>query len=115
MEWKPKSTRKPNIVVPATYGTDSTAPSSADNSISSKVIDVTGLSKNLSKLSILENRHVIIPQHLQVPESELARLTFGSFEVGFDTNRYTYNQSQSADDVADEPSMRSYHLSFLSF
>lgn len=107
MEWKPKSTRKPNIVVPATYGTDSAAPSSADNSISSKVIDVTGLSKNLSKLSILENRHVIIPQHLQVPESELARLTFGSFEVGFDTNRYTYNQSQSADDVADEPSMSS--------
>ncbi|XP_074580082.1 uncharacterized protein LOC141836478 isoform X2 [Curcuma longa] len=107
MEWKPKSTRKPNIVVPATYGTDSAAPSSADNSISSKVIDVTGLSKNLSKLSILENRHVIIPQHLQVPESELARLTFGSFEVGFDTNRYTYNQSQSADEVADEPSMSS--------
>ncbi|XP_042384065.1 uncharacterized protein LOC121976125 isoform X2 [Zingiber officinale] len=107
MEWKPKSTRKPNIDVPATYGTVSAAPSSADNSISSKVIDVTGLSKNLSKLSILENQHVIIPQHLQVPESELARLTFGSFEVGFDTNKYTYNQSQSADDVADEPSMSS--------
>ncbi|KAG6516043.1 hypothetical protein ZIOFF_026490 [Zingiber officinale] len=107
MEWKPKSTRKPNIDVPATYGTVSAAPSSADNSISSKVIDVTGLSKNLSKLSILENQHVIIPQHLQVPESELARLTFGSFEVGFDTNKYTYNQSQRADDVADEPSMSS--------
>ncbi|CAL9748492.1 unnamed protein product [Musa acuminata subsp. burmannicoides] len=107
MEWKPKSTQKPNIAIPGVVVSDSVSPSSADNLCITKLVDATELSEKLSKASISENQHVIIPQHLQVPESERTCLTFGSFEAGFDSKGIiTANQqSQSADEFTDEPSV----------
>ncbi|KAJ8500598.1 hypothetical protein OPV22_011150 [Ensete ventricosum] len=104
MEWKPKSTQKP---MPGVVVSDSVSPSSADNLCITKLVDANELSEKLSKASISENQHVIIPQHLQVPESERTFLTFGSFETGFDSKGIiTANQqSQSADEFTDEPSV----------
>lgn len=39
------------------------------------------LHKKLEELKVSDGRHVIIPEHLQVPESVLSRLSFGSFDV----------------------------------
>ncbi|WOL20185.1 hypothetical protein Cni_G28988 [Canna indica] len=107
MEWKPKAIQKSNIVIPGAAGTDSGAPSCSENLISTKQVDVTGLSEKFSKVSTSENEHVIIPQHLQVPESERAHLTFGSFEVGFDLKGFSSanEQSQNAEDFSDGPSV----------
>lgn len=110
MEWKPKSSQKPAIISPSASGTAS-APSSsqADDSIASNLVDVTNLSKKLSEVNVLEERHVIIPQHLRVPESERTQLTFGSFGTGFDSTNVSSSVSQAFESVqrsSDGPSVR---------
>uniref|UniRef100_A0A1D1YWA7 GBF-interacting protein 1 N-terminal domain-containing protein n=1 Tax=Anthurium amnicola TaxID=1678845 RepID=A0A1D1YWA7_9ARAE len=84
MEWRPKSSQKSNN---ASSGAE-TGPASphADNSTSSKV-EVAALSDKLSDANIFDSKHVIIPQHLRVPEAERAGLTFGSFGSGFDSTK----------------------------
>ena len=110
MEWKPKSSQKPAIISPSTSGTASTPNSSqTDNSSSSNAVDVTNLTEKLSNVNIFEERHVIIPQHLRVPESERTQLTFGSFGAGFDPTKTTSSVSQafeSAEESSDGPSIR---------
>ncbi|XP_038985332.1 GBF-interacting protein 1-like isoform X2 [Phoenix dactylifera] len=89
MEWKPKSSQKTTAVRPSVIETSSSSPH-ADGSGSPNPVDVPGLSEKLSQVNILETQHVIMPLHLQVPESEHIRLTFGSFGAGFDAaNGYT--------------------------
>ncbi|KAJ3673068.1 hypothetical protein LUZ60_006442 [Juncus effusus] len=70
MEWRPKSSQSPRNG-PALTLTGQSQQKQEDSNISSE---------NLAKLKVSEDQHVIIPEHLRVPESEQTRLVFGSFD-----------------------------------
>ncbi|KAJ4815699.1 Cell wall protein AWA1 isoform 1 [Rhynchospora pubera] len=92
-EWKPKSTNSiaaaqpSNIPVP----TADSAPSSSEQvTVSVSAPDpkesrsmVTEAEGKLDELELSERQYVIIPNHLQVPESEKYGLSFGSFESSY--------------------------------
>ena len=116
MQWKPKSIQKANASSPGVIGTASSSPH-ADGSCSSNPADVPGLSEKLSQINILETKHVIIPQHLRVPESQRTELTFGSFGADFESTKGSTSASQAsenAQETSDEPTVR-YCLFFLIF
>ncbi|XP_010932459.1 uncharacterized protein [Elaeis guineensis] len=107
MQWKPKSIQKATASSPGVIGTASSSPH-ADGSCSSNPADVPGLSEKLSQINILETQHVIIPQHLRVPESERTELTFGSFGADFESTKGSTSASQAsenAQETSDEPTV----------
>lgn len=90
-EWKPKSTHVSAAQPSATHGTSNVTPfpvhavdrsQSASSSMTSD-ITTSKLEKKLEDLQLSETQHVIIPHHLQVPESEKHGLSFGSFDASF--------------------------------
>ncbi|KAF5175294.1 putative dentin sialophosphoprotein [Thalictrum thalictroides] len=83
MEWKPKSSQKPSFVCPVIGTTAVPVSHLDDNSTDSKEAD--HLEENLSRVSISEIEHVIIPQHLRAPEADRTRLMFGSFGMEFES------------------------------
>ncbi|KAJ6818128.1 uncharacterized protein M6B38_407295 [Iris pallida] len=107
MEWKPKTSQKPTVISPIVSA--QTRSSCAEDASSSNPADVSNLSKKLSQVNVLEEpeRHVIIPQHLQVLESEYTKLTFGSFAAGFDSTKSFSSACQALEDeeLCDEPSV----------
>lgn len=80
-EWKPKSTN-PNIVQGA-----SAAPSEVSTVSQRNPVTLTSneanleLQKKLEDLHISDSQHVIIPNHLHVPEVEKLGFCFGSFDA----------------------------------
>ncbi|EHA8588949.1 GBF-interacting protein 1-like [Cocos nucifera] len=107
MQWKPKLIQKATAISPGVIATASSSPH-AEGSGSSNQADVPGLSEKLSQIDILETQHVIIPQHLQVPESERTELTFGSFGAGFESTKGFTSSSQAsenAQEMSDEPTL----------
>ncbi|XVF71708.1 hypothetical protein PTKIN_Ptkin12aG0061200 [Pterospermum kingtungense] len=73
------------------------------------------LQKKLEELHLPQRKHVIIPNHIHVPESERTKLSFGSFDASFGvTLSYVGNQecdkssaplsetSQDVDETAEE-------------
>ncbi|OEL34838.1 hypothetical protein BAE44_0004146 [Dichanthelium oligosanthes] len=75
LEWKPKSISPSSvnhevIVVPP--------------GVNSHQAEVAGLSKKLSQANVSQDEHVIIPEHIRVPDSERTHLIFGSFESEVD-------------------------------
>uniref|UniRef100_A0A453R2M3 Uncharacterized protein n=1 Tax=Aegilops tauschii subsp. strangulata TaxID=200361 RepID=A0A453R2M3_AEGTS len=83
-EWKPKSTNKSCTNDADNSGTNATSPldSKAENA---NVLDVNSSCDKSSHANVHEMEHVIIPEHLRVPEYEQTRLRFGSFTPGFDS------------------------------
>ena len=80
MEWRPKSSQK------STNGDKLPTPSSSADKNPSNV-EVTALSDKLSESNLSDSKHVIIPNHLRVPEADRAGLTFGSFGLNLDSNQ----------------------------
>ncbi|CAL9048481.1 unnamed protein product [Musa banksii] len=108
MKWKPKTRPKPNIVNNGVPGITSASPSCAVSSCVSRPVGKTR-SEKLSQDCSLDSQHVIIPQHLLVPQSECMQLIFGSFGTGFDTSKgfaSVPHQSGNAEQLDDEPSDR---------
>ena len=66
----------------------------------------TKLQEKLEDLYVRDDQHVIIPNHLQVPEADRTGISFGSFGTGFATNvssSFATNVSSSfANDECDE-------------
>ncbi|XP_020090770.1 uncharacterized protein LOC109711862 isoform X3 [Ananas comosus] len=93
MEWKPKTSLKSTTISPAVTMTTPAAALADTSNLSA--VDVNGLSNKLSQANISDDRHVIIPEHLRVPESEYACLTFGSFGVGLDPTEGLTSASQA--------------------
>ncbi|KAJ6851503.1 uncharacterized protein M6B38_259340 [Iris pallida] len=88
VEWKPKLSARPNPNshnVPAVI--TSVASSSVASSTHSSQMQMADLSEKILQVNISNDEQVIIPHHLQVPESERTRLTFGSFGAGFDSTK----------------------------
>ncbi|KAJ8498773.1 hypothetical protein OPV22_009325 [Ensete ventricosum] len=80
------------------------------------------LEKKLDELKLSDRQHVIIPNHLQVPESERHGLSFGSFDENFDLNMVFANgptrdkidtppfeSSQEVKETSEQPSL-SIHM-----
>ncbi|XP_031497799.1 GBF-interacting protein 1-like isoform X1 [Nymphaea colorata] len=87
MEWKPKSlSQKQTTSTPVVEAT-STSTSSGADSLVRRQVEVNHLSEKLSEANIGPYQHVIIPDHLRVPEADLTRLTFGSFGTVLDANK----------------------------
>lgn len=89
-EWKPKPTRTTasqateNAIIPndVPLAAD-TVPQSAPISNSVSKENLLKVEKSLNDLQLSDKQHVIIPDHLQVSESEKYGLSFGSFNAGF--------------------------------
>lgn len=105
LEWKPKPT--PSVVVehvsPETSPIEETGRSSPPIALlMSNEVPAEAISK-LEGLNLLDDRPVIIPEHLQVPEAECAGLNFGSFDTDFELSFSTgLNDTKSL--VVDEVS-----------
>ncbi|XP_058108544.1 GBF-interacting protein 1-like [Magnolia sinica] len=87
MEWKPKSSQKSGPTSPGVIGNAATPISSSVDQSTTSAAEETHLLEKLSQVNVSENQHVIIPQHLRVPEADRSRLTFGSFGAGFDSTK----------------------------
>ncbi|TVU12148.1 hypothetical protein EJB05_45778 [Eragrostis curvula] len=82
-EWKPKSTKKLTTTGADKSVADAVSPS-ASNTESANAPDLNSLSEKISQANLHEVEHVIIPEHLRVPEYEQTKLRFGSFTSGSD-------------------------------
>ncbi|KAL6594105.1 hypothetical protein ACP70R_049006 [Stipagrostis hirtigluma subsp. patula] len=75
LEWKPKSTspssNKDEVQI---------APSGAPSPVDGNQVEVVALSEELPQANVSNDEHVIIPEHIRVPDSERTHLIFGSFE-----------------------------------
>jgi hypothetical protein len=121
-EWKPKPTSSAasqateNVAVPnnVPFAADTIPQSSAiSNSIGTKDLLKVDKSSNGSQLS--DKQHVIIPDLIQVSESEKYGLSFGSFSASFQqiigssdpecakSSLPEYNWSHELNDIYDEP------------
>ncbi|KAJ6832300.1 GBF-interacting protein 1-like [Iris pallida] len=103
MEWKPKATNVKAAQASGTHGTDdvelitmeaATCTVPASSSLASES-SATKLQKKLEELKVLDTKHVIIPNHLQVPESERSGLSFGSFDANFGLSTSVVNDTES--------------------
>ncbi|KAJ0988464.1 hypothetical protein J5N97_006820 [Dioscorea zingiberensis] len=106
MEWKPKTTQKPSLISGGVLGISSLSSSDVANSTGSDEVEVAGLSDTVAQINISIDEHVIIPHHLQVPESERIQFIFGSFEAGFELNRGATSSKASRNvELHDESTM----------
>lgn len=96
MEWKPKI-QKLKTESSCAIEASSALPSSNENELSSNLVDATDLSNKLSNVNVHGEQHVIIPQHLRVPEAESMKLTFGSFGDGSESSKEFLSTQQSID------------------
>ncbi|GMI70906.1 hypothetical protein like AT3G07660 [Hibiscus trionum] len=90
-EWKPKPISSNVGQGSGTAGASDVPTSSVEASAHSqpvsRVIDseetTSKLQKKLEELHLPQRQHVIIPNHIHVPESERTKLSFGSFDASF--------------------------------
>ncbi|KAF8783935.1 hypothetical protein HU200_000109 [Digitaria exilis] len=96
-EWKPKSTKKSPTTDADNSVADAVSPS-ASNTENANAPDVNALSDELSHANLHEVEHVIIPEHLRVPEYEQTKLRFGSFMSGFDSEQVPASTSLDSEE-----------------
>ncbi|KAL3688114.1 hypothetical protein R1sor_014423 [Riccia sorocarpa] len=100
LEWKPKpavtsSTNMGGVSTPSQSESVRSSPGSGsvDSVLSAQTSKLQGL-------NIHDDQPVIIPNHLQVPESERTHLSFGSFGAGFGTSFATSFGSEEKPNAA---------------
>ncbi|XP_068660739.1 GBF-interacting protein 1-like isoform X2 [Aristolochia californica] len=87
MEWKPKSSKKLVLNGPGVIGKPLVPTSSSADNTSATLGETSNLPAKLLQVKVSEKQPVVIPQHLRVAEADRSRLTFGSFEAGFDSTK----------------------------
>lgn len=107
MEWKPKSTI-PSLTQGSGTASSSEAPAisveaktempPALNALDSKEANVK-LQKKLEELHLSDVQHVIIPNHLHVPDADKLGFCFGSFDASFGIST-SYNSTPENDQSA---------------
>ncbi|CAM0950799.1 unnamed protein product [Alopecurus aequalis] len=126
-EWKPKPTNKPTQAENVTHDdvpvTVKDTPQSVMASTSIHKEDISSeMGKKFSDMQLFDKQHVIIPDHLQVTESEKYGLSFGSFGTSFENTAGfpndnenekssmppEYESSQEVEEVVEEPASSSY-------
>ncbi|GLT94229.1 hypothetical protein SLE2022_119810 [Rubroshorea leprosula] len=103
-EWKPKQINL-NVVQGSVKGDASEVPAASIEASSqpqpiSSVLDseeaTSKLHKKLEELHLPQRQHVIIPNHIHVPESERNKFSFGSFDASFGVTS-SYNAGPESD------------------
>ncbi|XP_015696727.1 GBF-interacting protein 1-like isoform X1 [Oryza brachyantha] len=119
-EWKPKSTNKPahaeNVICDKVLSLETISQSILASDSIHKEDTTSGVDKKQSDSHLSDRQHVIIPDHLQVAESEKYGLSFGSFGACFEKATSVSKDSESekcstphcessqdADEAVDEP------------
>ncbi|KAJ4980608.1 hypothetical protein NE237_031445 [Protea cynaroides] len=88
-EWKPKPTSNNTSQATGAIGTSDCASITVEagaqlqSSLSASEEATSKLQKKLEDLHFSDGQHVIIPNHLHVPEAERTGLSFGSFDASF--------------------------------
>ncbi|KAJ9176759.1 hypothetical protein P3X46_012039 [Hevea brasiliensis] len=90
-EWKPKPANSNVLLGSGIAGSSDVSNIPVESSIQSQplsnVLDseeaTSKLQKKLEDLHLPQRQHVIIPNHIHVPESERTKLSFGSFDASF--------------------------------
>ncbi|OEL16188.1 hypothetical protein BAE44_0022793 [Dichanthelium oligosanthes] len=121
-EWKPKPTSSAASQATGNVAISNDAPLSADpipqsaaisNSVGTE--DLLKVDKSFHDMQLSDKQHVIIPEHLQVSESEKYGLSFGSFNASFQQSMGSsdpecaksslpkYNSSHESNGSDDEP------------
>ncbi|XP_057474401.1 uncharacterized protein LOC130762662 isoform X2 [Actinidia eriantha] len=87
-EWKPKP--NPNLARGSGKAGSSEAPTTVETNTHISVLDskenTIKLQRKLEDLHISDGQHVIIPNHLHVPEADKIGFSFGSFDASFGLN-----------------------------
>ncbi|XP_059661279.1 GBF-interacting protein 1-like isoform X2 [Cornus florida] len=102
-EWKPKPTN-PNPALGSQAACSSEVPTTVETSTESHsvlgVLDTkettAKLHRKLDELHISDTQHVIIPNHIHVPEAEKLGFCFGSFDASFGLST-SYNNHPDTD------------------
>ncbi|KAF3445288.1 hypothetical protein FNV43_RR14983 [Rhamnella rubrinervis] len=112
-EWKPKPTNS-TVQAPETTGTSevltATVEAIAQSQPASNILDseeaTLKLQRKLEELHLPQRQHVILPNHIHVPESERTKLSFGSFGVSFGvlTNNASGHESDKCSTPVSEAS-----------
>lgn len=106
-EWKPKATS--SVVTPQSRTVTAAAAASEVPGVTtdstehlepvSRVLDseeaTLKLQKKLEELHVSKSQLVILPNHIQVPESERSKLSFGSFGIGFGVSAIVPSSQES--------------------
>ncbi|KAJ6824682.1 GBF-interacting protein 1-like [Iris pallida] len=102
-EWKPKATNVKPAQASEMLGTSNVELITGETAM--KPLPVSSslasgdsamkLQRKLEELQVLDSKHVIIPNHLQVPESERTGLSFGSFDANFGLSTTFVNDTAS--------------------
>ncbi|XWS36679.1 hypothetical protein CRYUN_Cryun20dG0106000 [Craigia yunnanensis] len=90
-EWKPKPISSNVGQRSGTAGTSEVPTISLETDVQSQPVSsvpdseeaTSKLQKKLEGLHLTQRQHVIIPNHIHVPESERTKLSFGSFDASF--------------------------------
>lgn len=85
-EWKPKAVQGSGTVG-ASEAPNATVEATARSQPVSNVLDsedaTSKLQRKLEDVHFQQRQHVILPNHIHVPESERTKLSFGSFGASF--------------------------------
>ncbi|XP_022980507.1 uncharacterized protein LOC111479877 isoform X1 [Cucurbita maxima] len=77
-EWKPKLSQKLSTGNPGVIGTPSKSKSPTDES-KELPSEAAHVQEKLARVDLHENQHVIIAEHIRVPDNDQYQLVFGSF------------------------------------
>ncbi|MCL7025247.1 hypothetical protein MKW94_002757, partial [Papaver nudicaule] len=91
-EWKRKSSQRSNVANPGVIGKTNTFVAPSPNNSTELTKEAVDLQEKLPEVNVFENQHVIIPQHLRVPEADRNHLTFGTFDS---SNSFVASEFQS--------------------
>ncbi|KAF1868981.1 hypothetical protein Lal_00048261 [Lupinus albus] len=100
-EWKPKPTNTINLGSPrASASTPSASAEVAEQLLSASSAldsqeDTSKLQRKLEDLNLTQRQHVILPNHIFVPDSEKNKFSFGSLGVIFGVNTSYVNGPES--------------------
>ncbi|KAE8699585.1 hyphally regulated cell wall protein 3-like isoform X2 [Hibiscus syriacus] len=111
-EWKPKPISSNVGQGSGTTGASDVPTSSVEANVHlqpvSRVLDseeaTSKMQKKLEELHLPQRQHVIIPNHIHVPESERTKLSFGSFDFGVTLSNAGYQDSAKSPTPLSEPS-----------
>ncbi|XP_015900770.3 GBF-interacting protein 1-like isoform X2 [Ziziphus jujuba] len=103
-EWKPKPTNS-TVQGPGTAGASEVPTAAAEATAQSQTVSMVldseeatlKLQRKLDELHLPQRQHVILPNHIHVPESERTKLSFGSFGASFGVIMGNDASSQESD------------------
>lgn len=103
-EWKPKSSKKPNVTEVGVIGTPKKSSSTPANNSKDLAMETTQLQDKLPHPTTDEDQNVIIAAHIRVSETDRCHLTFGSLGSEVETPQNSgYQETRHVEESHVEP------------